>query len=411
MERFALRPPELDAKINLLVGSVRSGKTWGCIPKILYFCAKPVVGRRLLTGVSKASIKTNVLSDIFDLVGPRNYHYNSQSGELKLCGADWLVYGAHDEGSEKVLRGATVSVAVCDEVVLMPQNYWQMLLTRLSPPGSRLYGTTNADTSEHWLKRQYLDDEELRKNKLLWWQTFTMDDNPNLDPEYVANQKKLFTGVFYDRMILGLWNMVGGAIYQGCWGEWTKYDDDTVTRGLFSAGGTQGYTDHFIGVDYGTTNPCVFLDAIDDGRTLWYDNEYYWDSVKEMRQKTDQEYVVDLKKFIAASRCPQQPRVLVDPSAASFIAACEADGGIWVTAANNDVMDGIRRTSVALQQQKIRYHRKRCPNAIREHVGYAWNGTKAKAGIEEPIKSKDHCPDAGRYINNEVFRLDWRLAA
>ena len=49
MERFAMRPPEQDAKINLLVGSVRSGKTWGLHAKILSLCEYKVQGRRLLT--------------------------------------------------------------------------------------------------------------------------------------------------------------------------------------------------------------------------------------------------------------------------------------------------------------------------------------------------------------------------
>ena len=169
MERFAMRPPELDKKINLAIGSVRSGKTWGLHSKILYLCEYPVQGRRLLTGVSKATIKTNVLSDLFNIVGKNGYHYNTQSGELKLLGTDWIVYGAHDEGSEKYIRGATIGAAVCDEVVLMPQSYFQMLLTRLSPPGARLYGSTNSDNSEHWLKKEYLDNPKLKD--ILWWQT------------------------------------------------------------------------------------------------------------------------------------------------------------------------------------------------------------------------------------------------
>ena len=410
LEKFAMRPPELDAKINGLVGSVRSGKTWALHSKIMYLCDYNVGGRRLLTGVSKATIKTNVLTDLFDLIGKRNYHYNSQSGELRLFNSDWLVYGAHDEGAEKYLRGATIGACVCDEAVLMPQSYFQMLLTRLSPPGSRLYFSTNADNSEHWLKRQYLDNEELRKDRILWWETYTMDDNPTLDPEYVASQKKLYTGVFYDRMILGHWNMVGGACYLGSWGDWTLYDDATRPKGLYSAGGATGYTDHLIGVDYGTSNPCVFLDVLDDGKTLWYDNEYYWDSVKEMRAKTDAEYVEDLKRFIAESKCPQTPKVLIDPSAASFKIACAA-AGIWTVDTDNEVANGIRRTASALKQQKIRYHRTRCPNSQREHVGYAWNLAKAKQGVEEPIKQADHTCDAGRYVSNHVFQYEWRLAA
>jgi len=410
MERFAMRPPEQDAKINLLVGAVRSGKTWCLHSKIMYLCDYEVEGRRLLTGVSKASIKTNVLTDLFNLIGGNNYRYNSQSGELRLFNTDWIVYGAHDEGSEKYLRGATIGAAVCDEVVLMPQSYFQMLLTRTSPRGSRVYGSTNADNSEHWLKKQYLDNEELRKDRLLWWDTFTMDDNPNLDPDYVASQKKLYTGVFYDRMILGQWNMVGGACYGSVWGEWTIYDDKTRPGGLYNLGRR---AEHYIGIDYGTTNPCVFLHAIDDGTTLWFDNEYYWDSVKRMRAKTDAEYADDLIKFIAESNIPKDmaPKILLDPSAASFKEELLRRDGLWVCAADNEVLDGIRRVASALQQRKIRYHKTRCPNAIREHVNYAWDEKAAKRGEEQPVKRGDHAPDAGRYISNDVFHNSYRLAA
>ena len=407
MEKFAMRPPELDAKINGLIGSVRSGKTWGLHSKILYLCEYPVAGRKLLTGVSKSSIKTNVLSDLFDLIGKNAYHYNSQSGELRLFNSEWLVYGAHDEGSEKYLRGATIGAAVCDEAVLMPQSYFQMLLTRLSPPGARMYFSTNADNSEHWLKKQYLDNEELIRDRILWWDTYTMDDNPNLDASYIEAQKKLYTGVFYDRMIRGLWNMASGAVYAGAWGDWTLYDDVTRPPALY---GNTRHTEHIITIDYGTTNPCVFLDAIDDGTTVWVDNEYYFDSAKALTQKTDMEYAVDLERFIQDSNCKGPARIIVDPSAASFKAELSRRG-LFVTDADNEVLDGIRRTSSALKQRKMRYHRKHCPNSQREHVSYAWNPKQARIGVEEPLKVADHTCDAGRYLANYVFASEWRLAA
>lgn len=406
-----MRPPELDAKYNGLIGSVRSGKTWGLHSKIMYLCDYPVQGRRLLTGVSKSSIKTNVLTDLFDLVGKGNYHYNNQSGELRLFNSDWLVYGAKDEGSEKYIRGSTIGAAVCDEAVLMPQSYFQMLLTRLSPPGARLYFSTNADSPFHWLKKDYLDNQELIRDRILWWDTFTMDDNPNLDASYVEDQKKLYTGVFYKRMILGQWAMASGAVYAGAWGDWTLYDDRTRPRGLYSRGGTEGYVNHVIGVDYGTTNPCVFLDALDDGRTVWVDNEYYWDSVKEMRQKTDTELADDLEAFIKASNCPDDPKIIVDPSAASFRAEL-VRRGMWVVAADNDVMTyGIQRTASVLAQKKLRFHRTRCPHSQAEFQAYAWDSKKTDKGTEEVIKKRDHTPDAGRYIVNDVFKQEWRLAA
>jgi PBSX family phage terminase large subunit len=411
LERFAMRPPEQDAKINLLVGSVRSGKTFALHPKILALCDYPVQGRRLLTGVSKSSIKTNVLTDLFDLIGKNNYHYNSQSGELRLFKSDWLVYGAKDEGSEKYIRGATIGAAVADEVVLMPQSYFQMLLTRMSPPGARLYGSTNADSPYHWLKTEYLDNAQLIRDRILWWDTFQMSDNPSLDQAYVAAQKNLYTGVFYRRMILGEFCMASGAIYLGAWTDANLYDDRTRPRGLYSRGGTEGYTGHIIGVDYGTRNPTVFLDGIDDGRTLWVDNEYYWDSVKEMRQKTDGELADDLEKFIKESNCPEDPKIIVDPSAASFKAEL-LRRGMWVVDADNDVMEhGIRNTASFLHQKKIRFQRERCVKSPGEFQSYSWDKKKSDNGTEQPIKKHDHCPDTGRYMVNDVCKDSWRLSA
>jgi PBSX family phage terminase large subunit len=232
-----------------------------------------------------------------------------------------------------------------------------------------------------------------------------MEDNPNLDPEYVESQKKLYTGVFYKRFIEGLWVNASGAIYGDAWGDWTVYDDASRPVSLY---GTGGYADHLIGVDYGTTNPCVFLDAIDDGRTLWIDREYYWDSAKEYRQKTDSEYADDLVKFIAESNCKSAPKIVVDPSAASFKVEL-SQRGLMVIDADNEVLDGIRVTASAFKQSKIRVHA-RCANTRRECPSYAWNVKKSKNGDEQPVKSADHSCDSLRYIAKQVFVM-WRLAA
>jgi hypothetical protein len=145
-ERFAMRPPEKDCPINILEGAVRSGKTWCLHPKALSCCRYNVDGRKLISGVSKQSIYNNVLTDLFEIIGPRNYSFNRNSGQLRLCNTDWLVIGAKDEGSEKYIRGLTVGVALCDELSLMPQSFFQMLLSRMSPEGARLYATTNPDS-------------------------------------------------------------------------------------------------------------------------------------------------------------------------------------------------------------------------------------------------------------------------
>ncbi len=347
-ERFAKRPPEKDRRINILEGAVRSGKTWSLHLKILYCCIYAVAGRKILTGVSKQSVYNNVLTDLFELIGPETCNYNRNTGRLRLFDSEWLVIGARDEGSERYIRGLTVGVAICDELSLMPQSFFQMLLSRMSPPGARLYGTTNPDSPYHWLKTHYLDNPALRADGILSSLHFTMKDNPNLTIEFVATQKKLYRGFFHKRYIEGLWFVAEGSIYKDSWSEDLLYDQGDEPVGLRTPGCYQQRT---IAIDYGTANPMVFLDIYDDGQRFWVTREYYWDSEAEMRQKTDAEYADDLVAFIGPLN---DAKVIVDPSAASFKAEL-SKRGIWHADADNEVNAGIRLVSMVLNQRLVRF--------------------------------------------------------
>lgn len=396
LHKFAFRPPEKDKPLTILEGSVRSGKTWSLHPKILRGCAYPVAGWRFLTGQSKQSIYTNVLNDLFGMLGPNDYHYNQQSGLLTIFGSKWMVMGAKDEGSEKFLRGSTIGLAVCDEVVLMPKGFFQMLLTRMSPQGSRFYGSTNPDSPMHWLKTEYLDNPKVQG--LLESIHVTMDDNPNLSREYVASQKALYKGMFYQRYILGLWVMAEGAIYADVLGDQCRYDDDSRPIGLYSS-----FAARYIGVDYGTTNPCVFLDVYDDGKTLWEDKEYYWDSAVQQRQKTDSEYADAMLEFIGPNR--RGVIIVIDPSAASLKTEL-IRRGLLVKDAKNEVEDGIRKVSSALHAGRYKIHRRN--TSYREMETYSWDPKAAARGVEQPIKSNDHSCDARRYVIHTMVP-DWRI--
>jgi PBSX family phage terminase large subunit len=403
-ERFAMRPPEKDWPINILEGAVRSGKTWCLHPKAIYCCAYNVAGRKVITGVSKQSIYNNVLNDLFGIIGPRHYNHNRSSGQLRLFDSEWLVIGAKDEGSERYIRGMTVGVALSDEISLMPQSFFQMLLSRMSPEGARLYATTNPDSPLHWLKTEYLDKPELRSKKTLFSQHFTMADNPNLTAEFIEMQNRLYTGFFYKRFVLGQWVIAEGAIYKDSWSEDLLYDLKDEPKNLRLPNGNQ----RIIAVDYGTTNPMVFLDIYDDGHLFWIVREYYWDSVVEMRQKTDAEYADDLVEFIG----PQNDaRVIIDPSAASFKAEM-AKRGIWHGDADDDVSDGIRVASMVLNQRLVRFCRQTAPKTIQEMQTYAWDAKAAQRGEEKPLKIRDHGPDAFRYFAKTMihhWRLGWGL--
>jgi hypothetical protein len=64
--------------------------------------------------------------------------------------------------------------------------------------------------------------------------------------------------------------------------------------------------------------PLVFLDVYEDGQLFWIVREYYWDSMVEMRQKTDAEYADDLMKFIGPNN---DAKVIIDPEPALTIAS------------------------------------------------------------------------------------------
>jgi PBSX family phage terminase large subunit len=285
----------------------------------------------------------------------------------------------------------------------MPQSFFQMLLSRMSPDGARLYGTTNPDSPYHWLKAEYLDNSELRANKILWSDHFTMADNPNLLPEFVEAQKRLYTGFFYKRFVEGLWVMAEGAIYKDSWSEDLLYDQKDEPVGLRTRG---RQVQRIIPIDYGTTNPMVFLDIYDDGKVFWVVREYYWDSVVQMRQKTDAEYADDLAEFIGPER---SAKVIIDPSAASFKAEM-TKRGIWHVDADNEVNEGIRLVSMVLNKRQVRFCRQTAPKTIQEMQTYAWDTKAAQRGEEKPLKVHDHGPDALRYFaKTEV--PSWRLAA
>ena len=86
-------------------------------------------------------------------------------------------------------------------------------------------------------------------------------------------------------------------------------------------------------------------------------------------------------------------RVIVDPSAASFIEVIRRHGRFRVIAAVNNVIDGIRQVSTALKQGDIRICRC-CSDCIREFGLYRWESS----GRDAPVKENDHAMDDVRYF-------------
>ena len=90
--------------------------------------------------------------------------------------------------------------------------------------------------------------------------------------------------------------------------------------------------------------------------------------------------------------------VTVDPSAASFMECIRRHGVYTVLPAQNDVLDGIRRVSELLRQNKLRFAAC-CHDTLREFNQYRWEENAAE---DKPHKENDHAMDEIRYFVSTI---------
>lgn len=411
---FGFRDPRLDKRITILEGAVRSAKTWSLIPKLHHLFDYPVKGLKVFGGVTKSTIKNNILNDLFEIVGRENYSYNAQSGEIDLYGTQWLAVGAKDEGSEKIIRGSTIGVYVGDELTLQSPSFVKMVLNRMSVAGARFYATTNPDTPFHYGYTDLIKNEALLRNGDLEVIHFEIADNPNLAPGYREYLETIYPpgSLYHQRFVLGLWVTGEGAIFKDVWSEELLYDDVpwTMTNGkpgcVAPKGfrSPEGYAERTCAVDCGVDHVQVYGDFIDDGNVVWFDREYWWDSHETGRQKTDRQYREDLEKFIKPGTL-----VVIPPECASFDTEL-TQAGIWHTDADNEVLDGIKWVATLLALRKLRFHRRNTVHTQSQMQTYMWDPKASQRGIEQPLKQKDDGPDMVRYFAKTRIPA-WRLSA
>jgi PBSX family phage terminase large subunit len=370
-----------DARLNVWVGAVRSGKTFSSLLRFDEFCLKGPPGDFAIVGKSLGTIKRNVLGPLKDILGSR-FQYFLGRAEANLYNRTIHLIGANDERAEHKIRGSTLAGAYVDEITVIPYNVFKMLQSRLSVPGAKFFGSTNTDSPFHWVKVELLD----RKGEidLKHWD-FVLDDNPSLDKSFKDSIKREYQGLWYERYIEGKWVLAEGTVY------------DFFDRNLHVIDALPGAADYYVvGVDYGTTNPCAFSLIGYSERTYpnrWLQKEYYYDSRKTLRQKTDTEYAEDLKKFIAGHNVRA---IYIDPSAASFKVELQRQGFSGLIDADNDVLDGIRYTSICLSNGTFKVCGN-CTKTLEEFSTYRWDPKASSRGEDKPLKENDHAMDACRY--------------
>jgi PBSX family phage terminase large subunit len=260
-------------RINILEGSVRSGKTY--VSLILWWLTVAMGARDaqfLMTGHTLLSLKRNVLEPMRLMLGNKEFSYSLAKKEARIGGRRIYLEGAGDARGENKIRGLTLDGAYCDELSLMDEEFFTMLLSRLSRPGAKLIATTNPDGPGHWLKRRYLDNKKLDLLDI----KFSLEDNTFLNRSYIENLKREYTGVFYDRYISGLWTAAEGRVYEDFSRSCVlsgaqmsafikEHPLQLVTVGVDYGGNKSATVFCLVGFDKGFRNICV-LDEYYDGK-------------------------------------------------------------------------------------------------------------------------------------------------
>ncbi|KPV60727.1 terminase [Paenibacillus sp. A3] len=397
--------PHRDKSALICDGSVRAGKTVAMSFSYICWAMDTFVNEQLgMAGKTIGALRRNVIGPLKRMLRSRGYFVHDNRTENVLTITRGLVtnyiflFGGKDERSQDLIQGITLAGMFFDEVALMPQSFVNQATARCSIDDSKLWFNCNPAGPYHWFKVEWID--QLKKRNALHLH-FVMDDNPSLSKERKEFYRNMFSGIFYKRFVLGLWVLAEGIIYDMWDDEENTFDDEDLIPGFKMT------ARRYIAIDYGTSNPMVFLDIWDDGDVCWILNEYYYSGKEKGVQKEDSQYADDFEAFVGVDDIPIY--TILDPSAASFKAALR-NRGYRVKDADNDVEDGIRNVQTMMVKRKLRVHRRNCPNFLKERASYVWDEKAGQKGKEKPLKLVDHAMDAARYFVKTIIKPR-RLAA
>lgn len=377
-------------------GAVRSGKTSIMTVAFVDWAMREFSGQRFgICGKTVDSATKNIITPYISMSYAKERYTIRWRRSDKILEVSrgpvknyFEVFGGKDESSFMLIQGRTLAGVLLDEVALMPESFFNQALARCSVDGARLWFSCNPANPQHWFYTEWIQRHRERNALYL---RFSMEDNPSLSAKILEQYRSRYTGVFYQRYVQGLWVAAEGLVYP-------MFDKAKhIIHGDISGPGT-----YYISIDYGTVNPTAMgLWRVHKGNAVMV-KEYYHDSRKERKQKTDEEYYADLEEFAQGYLIE---RVVIDPSAASFRECVYRHGKFRVWNADNAVLDGIRFTGTLLQTDRVKIHES-CKCHIAEFGSYLWD---SKSNEDAVIKENDHGMDEMRYFCQTIMRREVRL--
>lgn len=389
-------------------GSIRAGKTVAMAVSFIIWAMDGYDSQNFaMCGKTVGSFRRNVWTWLKPVLLVRGYKVEESRTENLIVVARgerinyFYIFGGRDESSQDLIQGVTLAGLFCDEVALMPESFVNQASGRCSVTGAKIWFNCNPDSPMHWFLKNWIEKAD---EKRLLHLHFLMDDNPSLSEAVRERYRTTYSGVFYQRFILGEWVMASGAIYRNAWSDELVFDDDKLEYLLNNL----HIMRRSITIDYGTVNPMVYLDVLDDCNDLWFIREYYWDSRVEGTEKDNSQYADDLLEFVRGVEL-WPTNVVIDPSAASFKIELRNRGlhakeTVETINADNNVIEGIRKVNTLMTRRRIHFH-KSMEHTIKELTSYVWDDKALQSsGKEKPVKVADHAPDAVRYYVSTVVR-------
>lgn len=298
------------------------------------------------------------------------------------------VFGGKDESSQDLIQGRTLAGVFLDEVALMPESFFNQALARCSVEGARFWFSCNPSNPKHWFYTSWIQQSE-KFNAL--YLHFTMKDNPSLSESTLRRYENMYSGVFYQRYILGKWVSADGLVYD-------MFDEKIH---VVPTGSLETEGEYYVSSDYGIQNATVFiLWQKEKGTNRWVAiREYYYSGRENKVQKTVSELVdglIDILPMTEDGMAIAPKQIIVDPSASALIAELRKRK-LHVIHAKNDVLNGIADVSTMLRQGLLVFY-DCCTGTIKEFGIYAWDAKASDRGEDKPLKVDDHGMDTVRYF-------------
>jgi len=419
--REALRQTRL-GRIVVYEGAVRSGKTITSLLAFMDHIVSGPEGGLMMVGRTSDTLRRNVIDPMIELFGTDIVKPTYGAGILRVAGRTVHLVGADNQAAVTRIQGMTLVGAYVDEVAILGgpggQEFWNMLLSRLSLPGAKLIGTTNPASPAHWLLEYFLQHAEVeitRESTLrrhndehtirgLHRYRFTIDDNPTLSKEYVDSVKDYYRKqpLFYRRMIEGSWVAATGSVYSLLDKETHLLSDSVWRESVQKPHGKVVF-----GVDHGTTNPThvVRVGVDDEGERLVVDGELRLTEA-HLTIAQQAEKVLAWVESLGHSR--RHAVFIIDPAAKAFRNELAAQTGKYPLEAVNEVLPGIADVGTLLGAEPPGIVFYNTPELFKELSGYMWDRKKTETGADAPQKKADHGADALRYaVHHPTMRTVW----